>query len=62
MQGIANELMRTEEKEFIPGFKKVERWKLKKLVADINLIVEDIQTNNISETNKLFNALSMYCV
>ena len=60
MQEIVD-IMRSEEREFIPGFKRIERKRLKQVAAKINEVVEDIQTDSITETNNLLNAISMYC-
>ena len=60
MQEIVD-LMKSDNKEFMPGFKRVERKKLNKLTADINEVIGDIHTDNITKTNELMNAISRYC-
>ena len=55
------DIMRSEEKEFISGFKKVERRKLVNLCNKVNDIASDIRTETITETNNLLNSISIYC-
>ena len=55
------DIMKDEEKEFIPGFKRVERRKLAGVCEKVNEIVNDIQTETITETNNLLKSISIYC-
>ena len=55
------DIMKDDDKEFVPGFKKVERRKLTTLIAKVNKVVNDIQTETITETNNLLNSISIYC-
>ena len=54
MQEIVD-IMRSEEREFIPGFKRIERKRLKQVAAKMNEVVEDIQTDSTTKTNNLLN-------
>ena len=54
------DIMRSEENEFIPGFKKEERRKLVNLCNKVNEIVSDFRTETITETNNLLNSNSIF--
>ncbi|CAI9724908.1 Hypothetical predicted protein [Octopus vulgaris] len=50
------------EQSFDTGFKKVDRKKLNEWVRKINDIIVDIRTGNITDTNNLINAISIFVV
>ena len=51
------EIMKAEEDYRVLPFKKVDRLKINEIIAKVNKLVARIQTDNITDTNKLLKAV-----
>ena len=51
------EIMKAEEDYSVLPFKKVDRLKINEITAKVNKLVARIQTDNITDTNKLLKAV-----
>ena len=55
------EIMKAEEDYRVLPFKKVDRLKINEITAKVNKLVARIQTDNITDTNKLLKAVLKKC-
>ena len=55
------EIIKAEEDYRVLPFKKVDRLKINEIIAKVNKLVARIQTDNITDTNKLLKAVLKKC-